>query len=267
MQAGSKHLLVVVSESLPGADLLGAIERRKADGPVRCTVICPQNRPRRGMTFSDDTSAQAARNRLTVTLETLAELDIACSGEILDPDVYLATMDAVRSYDPDEIVIYVPENTHSGIFGRDLADRIRTDSGLPVEHVFSDRPDDQPGENTVAIVAGSFTGVELARALKERAAGKPGWLVVVCPTDGRDPSDVGTELRRAVEQLRGEGIKTVGQTMPCDTLIGIENAIQYYPAREIVVIGTSGEESRDIEQGVLKRLDRYTALPVERVAV
>lgn len=266
MPAEGTHLLVVVSEALPGRKLFDALERRRSAGLIRCTVVCPQSRPPKGMIFSDDTSAQAARNRLAVTLTMLAELGVECRGEVLGPDAYLAAMDGVRSYQPDEIVLYAARSGQSGALRRGLADRLRRESGLPVEHISSDMPAEHPGENTVAIIAGRFSGAELARILKHGASGRSGWLVLVCPTEGGDPQAVRAELDRAVDELRAAGIRAVGQTMPCSTLVSIENAINYYPAREIVVVGGSAGESRRLEEGITKRLGRYTALPIERMA-
>ena len=43
------HVLVVANETVGGQKLLEAIERRAARGPIRCTVVCPQNTPARGL--------------------------------------------------------------------------------------------------------------------------------------------------------------------------------------------------------------------------
>ena len=43
------HVLVVANETVGGQKLIDAIERRAARGPIRCTVVCPQNTPKRGL--------------------------------------------------------------------------------------------------------------------------------------------------------------------------------------------------------------------------
>src|SRR3989475_10652707 len=92
------HVLVVANETVGGKKLLDAIERRAARGPIRCTVVCPQNRPRKGYVIYDESVRSAARIRLELTLERLRSMGIEATGEVMDPDPYLAVEDALRLY-------------------------------------------------------------------------------------------------------------------------------------------------------------------------
>ena len=47
------HVLVVSNESVGGHKLLEAVERRAAAGPIRCTVVCPQDVPHQGFVIYD----------------------------------------------------------------------------------------------------------------------------------------------------------------------------------------------------------------------
>jgi hypothetical protein len=43
-----RHVLVLANETVAGRTLLDAIQERAAAGPIRVTVISPQNDPRAG---------------------------------------------------------------------------------------------------------------------------------------------------------------------------------------------------------------------------
>src|SRR6185503_17088362 len=96
------HVLVVANETVGGEKLFQALAQRAARGPIRCTVICPQNRPKRGYVIYDDSARSAARIRLELTLERLRKLGIEAEGQLMDPDPYLAVKDALREYGADE---------------------------------------------------------------------------------------------------------------------------------------------------------------------
>ena len=48
----------------------------------------------------DDAARGAAENRLETTLAQLREIGIEADGEIMDPDPYAATMDAIHASAP-----------------------------------------------------------------------------------------------------------------------------------------------------------------------
>ena len=86
----------------------------------------------------DDASRCAAENRLEMTLAQLREAGIEADGEVMDPDPYAATMDALGQYHADEIIISTHPETRSGWLRRDLVERIRERQRRPVEHVVVD---------------------------------------------------------------------------------------------------------------------------------
>ena len=43
-----KHVLVVANETLAGDELVDAVRRRAAEGPIRAVVVAPVNDPRSG---------------------------------------------------------------------------------------------------------------------------------------------------------------------------------------------------------------------------
>ena len=94
-----------------GRTLLDAIEERAAAGPIRVTVVSPQNDPRAGYVVYEDSRRSSAERRLRRTLDLLHEAGIAARGAIVDPDPLQALRDALHQYAPvDEVII----STHPG---------------------------------------------------------------------------------------------------------------------------------------------------------
>src|SRR5436305_8090634 len=135
MSDDAKTILVVANETVGGRSLIEAVEKRASKGAVHVCVICPQNEPRHGYVVYNDMVRKAAENRLETTLAELREEGIDARGEVMDPDPYQATMDGIAQFHADEVIISTHPETRSGWLRRDLVDRIRMDSGLPLTHV------------------------------------------------------------------------------------------------------------------------------------
>ncbi|MBV9839910.1 MAG: hypothetical protein JO156_17505, partial [Solirubrobacterales bacterium] len=131
-------VLVVANETLGGRSLIEAVRGRVERGDVRFVLCVPLTRPRAGLVIYDDAVFHAAQTRVDLALEFVHAEGIEAIGEVGDPDPYTATMDAVREYGPSEIIISTYPETRSGWLRRDLIDRVRQASGLPVEHVITD---------------------------------------------------------------------------------------------------------------------------------
>ena len=84
MEGARAHVLVVANETVGGQKLLDAVKARAERGPIRCTVICPQNEPRAGLVRYEESSRTAAEIRLDLTLEKLRGVD---TGERLRTDL------------------------------------------------------------------------------------------------------------------------------------------------------------------------------------
>src|SRR3989440_8309766 len=143
MTAAPHRILVVANETVGGRALIEAVKGRaeaahKRTEPFHVTVICPQNQPRSGYVIYEASVRAAAENRLQMTLAQLREVGIEADGEVMDPDPFSATMDAIDSYGADEVIISTHPDTRSGWLRRDLVDRVRDASGLPGEHVRGD---------------------------------------------------------------------------------------------------------------------------------
>ncbi len=133
-----RTILVVANETLGGRALIDAVVRHAAEEDTRFVLCVPQTQPRSGYVVYDDSVFDAAQARVDLAVGFVRSEGIDAVGEVGDPDPYAATMDMVREYDPDAIIISTYPESRSGWQRRDLVERIRQATGLPVEHVVAD---------------------------------------------------------------------------------------------------------------------------------
>jgi hypothetical protein len=127
-----KEILVVANRTLGGAKLLDAVRARAAAGDVRFRLIVPQSKPSAGFVIYDEAVRESAQVRVDLAMSAVTGEGIDATGEVGDPDPFLATMDAVAERRPDEIILSTHPATQSGWLRRDLIERIENASGLPV---------------------------------------------------------------------------------------------------------------------------------------
>lgn len=264
-----EHVLVVANETVGGRRLLEAIKHRAEQGAIHCTVICPQNKPRRGFVIYGDTVRSAATVRLELMLKELHELGIEARGEVMDPDPYLATTDAIRIWNPDEIIVSTHAYTHSGFWRRDLVDRIRDLSGLPVEHVAIDL--EHEGVKRVLVVANRTVGGNaLLRLLERLATEEPHTFTIILPQSGADRKAFRSAKRRletTLEALDRAGVDAAGQVMESDPVTAVRYALQSYPADMIVVSTLPKVTSGWLRGHVVDHIRRASGIAVEHVIV
>ena len=133
-----RTVLVIANETLGGKPLIEAVRRHAAEEESRFVLCVPQTQPRAGYVVYDDSVFDAAQTRVDLAVGFVRSEGIDAVGEVGDPDPYAATMDAVREYNPDAIIISTYPESRSGWLRRDLPERMRQATGLPVEHVVAD---------------------------------------------------------------------------------------------------------------------------------
>jgi GABA permease len=102
-------------------------------------VVCPALNSRLETWTSDEDQARAAaQERLRATLERLGSVGIEARGEIGDSDPLVAVEDAVRTFQPDEIVISTHPPGKSNWLERGVVDGVRVRFDVPVTHVVVD---------------------------------------------------------------------------------------------------------------------------------
>jgi hypothetical protein len=260
-----KHILVVANETVGGTALIDAVKRRAEGGEVKVTVICPQNDPRGGWVIYDDAARGAADNRLQTTLAQLREVGIQADGEIMDPDPYAATMDAIDAFKPDEVVISTHPETRSGWMRKDLPSRIEEDSGLPVEHVVVDLDAEREDVVRTLVVANQTVDSEpLHERIVEKSREGNHQFTLVVPASGGS-GDPHERLAHMLKRLADEGIQAVGQVGHPDPFTAIQNAMQYYAVDDILISTFEGERSGWLRANLIERIKAATSRPVEHI--
>src|SRR5687767_3935581 len=223
------HVLVVANETTGGQKLLDAVERRAARGPIRVTVVCPQNTSKRGFVIYDESTRSAARVRLELTLDRLREMGVEARGEVMDPDPYIATQDAVRAWGADEIIISTYPYPRSGWLRRDLVERIEQWSGVPVEHVIIDLRE-EPIRNVLVVASQTVGGKALIETLERRSSSSPSRFTVIVPPTGPDDEGAQQRLDRTLAELRRAGLKVTGYVTEPDPFRSVMNSLAHHPA-------------------------------------
>jgi len=264
------HLLVVANETVTGRKLIEAVERHRGED-LRVTVIAPVNQPERGYVVYEDTRRAAAGRRLDRTVSMLREEGIAAHGLVVESDPVTAVRDALAQLEPpvDAIVVATHPQQKSGWLRKNVLDRIRDVAGdRPVEHVVVDVAAESGQQNVLVIANETVLGRQLLDKIRERAQrGKASFLIVSPQSDPSEAShpDAERRLRRAVAELRSDGIDAHGQVAHPDPFTAALEAIREERVDEIIVSTFGPEKSGWLRRDLVDRLRSETNLPVEHV--
>jgi GABA permease len=133
------RILVVANETVGGPELLSEIRERSAGRKARVLVVCPAlNSPLRHWVSDEDQARANAQARLDDSLASMRAAGLAAEGEIGDGDPIQAIEDAVRTFQPDELVISTHPVGRSHWLERGVVDKARERFALPVTHVVVD---------------------------------------------------------------------------------------------------------------------------------
>jgi hypothetical protein len=269
-----RTVLVVANETIGGKPLIEAVQKRaESEGGARFVLCVPQTQPRAGYVVYDDTVFEAAQIRVDLALGFVRSEGIDAIGEVGDPDPYAATMDAVREYEPDEIIISTLPEARSGWLRRDLIERIREASGVPVEHIIADL--DSEGLSfhiTLTVANRTASGDELLQALKAKAEAEPDQrerlFLVVVPREGGDGSATRrarTRLALVLRRLRDAGLTAAGMTGDPDPYTAIMNVVQVFRVDDIVVSTFAETKSGWLRADLIDRVRSATGRDVQHV--
>lgn len=269
----SRTILVVANETLGGQSLLDAV-RERADSDTRFILCVPQNKPRAGLVVYNEAVFDAAQVRLDLALEVIRDMDIRAIGEVGDNDPFTASIDAVREYRPDEIIISTYPETRSGWLRRDLVERLGDATGLPVTHIVNDVDSEGlPFHVTLAIGNRTASGDELLEALqaKAKAFTEPGrrpLFIIIIPPEGGSGQAVQrarTRLKLVVDRLRVRGLYASGMVGDPDPFTAITNALQSFRVDDIVISTFAETKSGWMRTDLIERVRRASGKPVEHV--
>ncbi len=269
----SKTILVVANETLGGKELLDAVQER-ADRDTRFILCVPQNKTGAGLVVYHDAVFDAAQVRLDLALEVVRSMDIRAIGEVGDPDPFSATLDAVREYSPQEIIISTYPATRSGWLRRDLIERVSDATGLPVTHIVNDIDSEGlPFHVTLAVANRTASGNELLEALQAKAEAFSHenlrqLFIVVVPAEGGQGAAVQrarTRLKLVLDRLHVRDLYAAGMVGDPDPFTAITNALQYFRVDDIVISTFAETKSGWLRSDLIERVRRATGKPVEHV--
>jgi hypothetical protein len=126
--APTENVLVIANETVLGEPLLAKIRERAAASPASFLILSPQSDPGAG-------EHPEAERRLKRALAQLRGAGIDVHGQVAHPDPFSAAMEAVHDERVDEIVVSTFEPLKSGWLRGDVVERLKKETGLPVEHV------------------------------------------------------------------------------------------------------------------------------------
>ncbi|HEV7460483.1 MAG TPA: hypothetical protein VGN78_08105 [Solirubrobacteraceae bacterium] len=266
------RILVVANETVGGAKLIETVRARHAKGDAEFALVVPQNRPRHGQIIYDEAVRDAAQVRVDLAQQFLAGQGIELMGEVGDEDPFQATMDAVADFHPDEIIVSTHPITQSGWLRKDLVERIRQESGLPVEHVVVDlAKEGVPFTVTLVVANRTAGGQELVEKLKARSAEEGEHLfIVVVPQEGGQGHHAGQARQRlntVLENLRNEGLLVAGMIGDPDPYIAAMNALQRFRVSDVVISTLPAEKSGWLRANLPERLSDAARIPVDHVVV
>jgi hypothetical protein len=260
-------VLAFVNEVAGGRRLLEAVRERVAAGADAIAVAAPQNLPTVGQIVDRDEIRDAALSRVEVTQQVFDAFEIESVGAVMDPDPALALDDAVRAFQPSEVLLSALYETRFGLTRKDLVEWAKATIDVPVTHIPVRVDDDAVRWDLVhTLVVGTRTinSPDLVARLKERAGEKPHRYTVICPRSGDLSRDeVCERLASTLAELYRSEIDATGQPMSPEPFAAIENAIEHYRIDEILISTLAGTQSKWLEEGLIDRVKEITDLPVE----
>lgn len=257
-----RHILVLANETVVGRTLIDALRRRAEAGTIRVTVIAPQNDPRAGYVVYNESRASAAERRLRRTLDLLHQAGIAARGAVVDPDPLQALKDAIYTYRPDEIIISTHPDASSGWLRRNLVERARSATSIPIEHVVVDFESAREQAHVLVIANQTIVGDDLLEAIRQRSLQSPAHFTLVAPAD--EPGADG-RLRVALARLAEAGVDASGHLGDGDPFTAALNAVHDERIDEIIVSTFPKASSGWLRRDLVGRLAGATKVPVKHV--
>ena len=268
------EILVVANRTVTGRKLLDAMLAHAASGDTTFNVVVPATPPSSGLVIYVDAVRASAQARVDLAISIFREAGLEAGGEVGDPDPFSATMDAVAERRPERIIVSTQPETQSGWLRRDLIDRIRNATGLPVEHVVTDVSDEGlPFHATLVVANKTSSGEELIERLQEKAAEDDERHIFIAVVPLEDGSGAATRRAHArldamLTRLHEAGLVASGMIGDPDPYTAVMNALELFTVVDDIVISTLPDErSGWMRANLVERVRSHTQVPVEHVVV
>ncbi len=132
-ERGQANVLVVANQTVLGAPLLDKIRERAQKAPASFLIISPQG--------ESEGSYESAERRLLRAVSLLRGEGLDVHGQISHPDPFSAVMQTMEDERVDELIVSTFPDARSGWLRRNLLERLRDETNLPIEHVTVDAPE------------------------------------------------------------------------------------------------------------------------------
>lgn len=261
-------VLAFLNEVAGGRKLLTAVRDRVDAGAGHVALAAPQNQPVSGQIVDVDEVRDAALSRVEVTQRVLQEFGIEATASIFDPDPPLALDDAVRAFQPTDVLISALLESRFGFARKDLiswAEHRFTDAN--VEHIPVRIDDDAVAmdiNHTLVVATQTVNAPDLVDRLIARNREGAHRYTFICPSSGdTSREEVVDRLASTLAALYRDEIDATGQPMSPEPFAAVQNAIEHYRVDDILVSTFAGRQSKWIEGGLLDRIAEITDKPVE----
>jgi nucleotide-binding universal stress UspA family protein len=146
-----------------------------------------------------------------------------------------------------------------------VAEIARVAGSIPVKHITTS--DASVLERNVLVVANeTVVSPELLGRIRERAAQGPASFLIIAPQSDELPSpEAERRLRRALSELRSEGIDIHGQVVHPDPYTAVLEVANDERVDEVIVSTFPQERSGWLRRDLIERLERDVKLPIEHV--
>jgi hypothetical protein len=262
-------VLAFLNEVAGGRRLLETLRDRIAAGASGAALAAPQNQPTAGQIVDRDELRDAAQSRVEVTEAVLEEFGIDAVGAVMDPDPLLAIDDAVRAFQPIEVLISSLPDSRFGLLRRDLVEWATERFDVPVTHIPVRIEDDAVRwdvTHTLVVATQTVASGDLISHLKDKAAEHPHRYTIISPRSGEiSREEVCDRLARTLAELYRSEIDATGQPMSPAPFAAVQNAIEHYRIDEILISTLAGEQSRWLQEGLIDSVKEITDAPVEHV--
>ena len=142
----AKKVVVLANRTMEQDELHDALERIDASGGASYLVVVPVNpvdtgtADREGAAFVWQATTEAAQERLDRTLEELRERGLSVEGTLGDYRPLVALDEAMRSFEPDHVVIATQPEDRSTWMRHGIVADARERYDVPVQHVVVHAP-------------------------------------------------------------------------------------------------------------------------------
>jgi hypothetical protein len=263
-------LLLFLNEVAGGRKLLEAT-RERAETASSVAVVAPQNQPAVGQLVDVGELYDAALARVEVTMAILSEFGIEAVGDVMDRNPALALDDAIRAYEPAEVLLSCLNETRFGLTRKDLVEWAKSsyESDRKITHIPVRIEEDAVRwdvVHTLVVATQTVDSPDLVGRMKERHKETPHRYTIISPRSGDlSREQVSAKLASTLAELYRSEIDATGQPMSPDPFHAVRNAIEHYRVDDILISTLSGETSVWLDEDLIGRVREITEKPVEHL--